>query len=106
MLTDECWLGHYDDFYFKDINKVFEFLKQENHIVLMQFTGLYDKNGKEIYEGDIFQDDEDYSYDFVEWSDYYNGFATDQWFSSEDLAYQAKGMEVVGNIYENKELLQ
>lgn len=76
-----------------------------------QFTGLKDKNGKEIYEGDI-----------VEFPDYRNG----AWFgkpqptrievveySTYFSAYQELRMyeqlkdryEVIGNIYENPELL-
>ena len=71
---------------------------------LMQFTGLLDKNGVEIYEGDIFRDDEDGQCDYVFFR--LGGFATKDWWSPQDLAERAPTLEVIGNIYENKELLE
>lgn len=68
-------------------------------VVLMQYTGLKDKNGKEIYEGDIVvmkadSLNEEQTIE-VKWRkegfyEYFNGFAD---------------CEVIGNIYENPELL-
>ena len=63
---------------------------------LMQYTGLKDKNNKEIYEGDI-----------VKW---YNGieevFFGDGKFQAGVYLLDEKEFEVIGNIYENPELLK
>ncbi len=82
-----------------------EYSGREQEAILMQFTGLLDKNGKEIYEGDIFQDEESGDCDFVEWNIAYSGWSTNIWFEPLELTEQASRIEVVGNIYENPELL-
>jgi uncharacterized phage protein (TIGR01671 family) len=71
---------------------------------IMQFTGLRDKYGKEIYEGDFVKDTENRIY-IVKWIDSLSSFKL---FSLEgymiNLVFPA-GLEVIGNIYENPELL-
>jgi len=77
---------------------------------IMQFTGLKDKNGKEIYEGDICQCEDDKV--FIEFSDgaywfMYNkndGFTYD--WAIANSQWSDKDIEVIGNIYENPELLE
>jgi len=77
-------------------------------LILMQFTGQKDKNGAEIYEGDIVKwycDEEPPEGIFiVEWRDtrfvLYNKEMSD-W----ALGGAPKRLEIIGNIYENKELI-
>lgn len=74
---------------------------------VMQYAGLKDKNGKEIYEGDILQFSNGNLGEVI-WSHLRAGF--DVAFSNampEELDHSlANRCEVVGNIYENKELLE
>jgi uncharacterized phage protein (TIGR01671 family) len=81
----------------------------EEDNILMQFTGLKDKNGKEIYEGDIIKDKDKKVYK-VEWDYNYAGFAPfcEQIFSAPDTysEWNLGEIEIIGNIYENKELLK
>lgn len=74
----------------------------------MQFTGLHDKNGKEIYEGDIVKKTGNIGIDIGKVIYEYNGFIVDV--MNMDRFYGRvhlleKFTEVIGNIYEDSELL-
>lgn len=81
-----------------------------------QYTGLHDKNGREIYEGDIVRDGFDAIHSIVWFNDlgYDGGGATHSGFYF-DETYDGRGglcyhnhmteCEVIGNIHENPELL-
>ena len=101
----------YEDFEYNDIT---------DSVEIMQYTGLRDENGKGIYEGDIIE----FSYDmfvgnfdtfvakgkvvFEEGAFYVEVFENER--TTDDEAYllysiNLDTIEVIGNIYENKELL-
>lgn len=89
---------------------LFDLLKQYslenlNDIEVVQFTGLLDKNAKEIYDGDILAR-EYFSHWVVCWKDagfhLYNVCNPQQTF----VLFNPWGREVIGNIYENPELLE
>lgn len=79
-----------------------------SQIELMQYTGLKDKNDKEIYEGDIVR--EDYYTGEVQYHEGYASFGI-QWHGDGRIWFSGFGWaevddEVIGNIYENPELLE
>lgn len=80
-----------------------------NDIELMEYTGLKDKNNKEIYEGDILFESfgERYYKVIFENGSFRAEFKGDFEEHSFDLIdVAAQGCEIVGNIYENPELLK
>lgn len=72
---------------------------------LIQCTGLKDKNGKLIYEGDIVKDliIPEFFY-IVKW--FNSGFYLESTITGSFLKFDDTQQEVIGNIYENPELLE
>jgi len=85
------------------------------HVELMQYTGLKDKNGIEIYEGDIMINEKTKEVSHIEYSNEHACFRAvaihkDYKVSSAiiNLVYHGdlRDMKVSGNIYKNPELLE
>lgn len=112
VLKKDSNYDDYEDFEYNDVT---------DSVEVMQYTGLKDKNGKEIYEGDIIE----FSYDmfvgnfdtfvakgkvvFKEGAFYVEIFENER--TTKDEAYllysiNLDTIEVIGNIHDNPELLE
>ena len=95
-----------DDVYIDDYNIIPE--------TVGQYTGLTDKNGKKIFEGDVCQTKGykliDETPFIVVWNDYYSGFYWEDVKNANDTDMFTKTVaeltEVIGNIHDNPELLK
>ena len=90
---------------------------KDDNFIIEQYTGIKDKNGKEIYEGDIVSEEFEYGGEKtktiwqVRWSDdecafelhYVIGFKVDD---CSLYADDEEDYEVIGNIHEHQELLE
>ena len=108
----ECFQEDGETLLKRNDNETNLFLFKQGEFNLMQSTGLVDKNGKEIFEGDIvnitkgfdnfmdevFYDEELCSIRLKGYSNDYCDFA--------DWIREGFEFEVIGNIYENPELLK
>ena len=101
---DDTLLLSYDEIAFDEV--------PASDFILMQSTGLKDKNGNEIFEGDIVKFTITNGFDYV--VDEYGAVIYKQgaFFIVKDFAeylisyVYTKEVEVIGNIYENQELLE
>lgn len=82
--------------------------RDPNKLVWLQFTGLTDKNGKEIYEGDIIK-----YYNIIAQIKYHDKLTAFVIYTKKDNntfllcdAENVYSLEVIGNIFENPELIK
>ncbi len=75
---------------------------QRSFLEVMRVTDLLDKNGKEIYEGDILQYRKSAGRHIVEWDGSRGRF---HWSGFSFTLSSLIGLTVVGNIYENPDIL-
>nr|DAO54435.1 MAG TPA: YopX protein [Caudoviricetes sp.] len=105
--TDKYYIQFPDPRYMPDWNMPYKMVQGEvNPDTIGQYTGLHDKNEKEIYEGDIVksffvdtdkQGNEVYKYQIIriEYDEILCSYRIDKFMN----------LEVIGNIYDNPELL-
>ena len=101
---------------YRNRNQEIELRPRDVNIILMQSTGLKDKNGKEIFEGDILEVTDKHNWlEVVSYSQEKAMFVTEEinreFKVPESPLYDLSDstflkFEVIGNIYENPELLE
>ena len=108
-MIEPFWLkslvvNYCDEFNYSSIHEDDLFLASQNELEFMQYTGLKDKNGKEIYEDDIVSGGEKiYSIGFHLGTFTLNNEKGEVGIG---LVQTETSLEVIGNIYENPELLK
>lgn len=105
-----------DNFFVRSTGEIYDYdfptydtpnieIDEQEGFILMQYTGLKDENGVEIYEGDILKLNDIITY--VTWMDgAFHIITSENQGGSALVQMRAKRFSVVGNIYEKPELLE
>lgn len=78
---------------------------ENDHVELLQYTGLKDANGKDIYEGDLLKVKIEDSWQATRFL-VKNVWDPHVWMAESDPYYAVREMIVIGNVHENPELLE
>ena len=94
-------------FYTDDYVKAnfFNFIERMPDEPIMQFTGLLDRHGKEIYEGDIVQDEYNRKEEVAYITPRFIPFFKTEPYQT-DTEWIPEEIEVIGNIYQDEHLLK
>lgn len=80
-------------------------MRLPEEVDLEEFTGLHDKHGEEIYEGDVVRSNEG-TISFMKYCDETAGFKLVVPHPERDVGWPWDDAKVIGNIHENPELLE
>lgn len=108
LASGETWITSDDEFHEVYVNYVEKSAYINGHAVefnsISRYTGLKDKNGVEIYEGDIGWDEHFECFGVIKFDE---GKFTYDWDNiSEDLFEVHDEVKIIGNIYEHSHLLK
>lgn len=112
--SEKCFITDQKNVYLRDCGDLYDDYKHlahaDIHCVIQLYTGLKDRHGKEIYEGDIFKLSTNRAVCIIEYD--YCGFVF-KWidktfkevrqFEKEPIFKNVHLFEIIGNIYENPE---
>ena len=106
-----CMIYDVQDAYDCELGQSFSDILSDENAIVMQFTGLQDIKGKDIYEGDVIKskvlkaDNGKYLTVEVKWNQDYCGF--EPFFPDGHEEYWCfSNCEVIGNIHKNPELVK
>lgn len=111
---DKYYIQFADPRYMPDWGMPYKMVQGEvNPGTIGQYTGLKDKNGKEIYEGDVVSfnlksDNEGQPniIGYIEYQTTFSGYRIMSFKGSFALDYNIKDIEKIGNVYDTPELLE
>lgn len=101
---------HWDDGHLDFIGDGITFMRKADEVILMQSTGLQDKNGQEVFVGDIIKCTRGCPHEVYiekEYAGIFIGGMPAVYLKGLNVGYAWTGSEeIIGNIYENPELLE
>jgi uncharacterized phage protein (TIGR01671 family) len=101
LLPFKLWFDEEEFIKYEDEN----IMRYPTDIILMQYTGIKDKNGKEIYENDLITWGGGGIHQ-IEFRDTSWAFKNEDWLLSMITSEEKSTFEIIGNVFENPELLK